>query len=64
MSAIPTLTPNLDPKTNWAINNMSLFPVEINRADYEMLLRVPASEFALPKKSLWQEKLNHYPSKT
>ncbi|MDD3767153.1 MAG: putative DNA modification/repair radical SAM protein [Eubacteriales bacterium] len=36
-----SLNPYLDPKCNWAINHMELFPVEINRADYEMLLRVP-----------------------
>lgn len=33
--------PLLDPKANWALNNLHLFPVEINTADYEMLLRVP-----------------------
>lgn len=33
--------PLLDPKCNWAINNMHLFPVEINAAPYEMLLRIP-----------------------
>lgn len=31
----------LDPKCNWALNNIHLFPVEVNRAPYEMLLRVP-----------------------
>ena len=31
----------LDPKCNWALNNMHLFPVEVNTAPYEMLLRVP-----------------------
>ncbi|MEG1895187.1 MAG: putative DNA modification/repair radical SAM protein, partial [Oscillospiraceae bacterium] len=33
--------PYLDPKCNWAINNMQLFPCEINTAEYSMLLRVP-----------------------
>lgn len=33
--------PLLDPKANWAINHMELFPVEINTAPKEMLLRVP-----------------------
>lgn len=37
----PDFDPQLDPKANWAINNIFCFPVEINRADYEMLLRVP-----------------------
>lgn len=32
----------LDPKSNWALNNRNLFPIEINRAEYEMLLRVPS----------------------
>ncbi|MBE6895046.1 MAG: putative DNA modification/repair radical SAM protein, partial [Ruminococcaceae bacterium] len=31
----------LDPKCNWALNNMHLFPVEVNKAPYELLLRVP-----------------------
>ncbi|MDD3429145.1 MAG: putative DNA modification/repair radical SAM protein [Oscillospiraceae bacterium] len=37
----PNFNPYLDPKCNWAIHNMHLFPVEINAAPYEMLLRVP-----------------------
>lgn len=37
----PSLDPLLDPKCNWALRNIDLFPVEINTADYEMLLRVP-----------------------
>ena len=31
----------LDPKCNWALKHLEQFPVEINRADYKMLLRVP-----------------------
>lgn len=31
----------LDPKANWAIKHLEFFPVEINRADYHELLRVP-----------------------
>lgn len=31
----------LDPKCDWALRNLDCFPVEINRASYEMLLRVP-----------------------
>lgn len=31
----------LDPKANWAINNIHLFPMEINKASYEELLRIP-----------------------
>jgi predicted DNA-binding helix-hairpin-helix protein len=39
--AHPFLDPHLDPKTVWAINHPDFFPVEVNRADYEALLRVP-----------------------
>ncbi len=37
----PDFNPLLDPKCNWAINHMEQFPVEVNRAPYNMLLRVP-----------------------
>ena len=36
-----SFNPLVDPKCNWAINHMEQFPVEVNRAPYEMLLRVP-----------------------
>lgn len=31
----------LDPKCDWAIRHLEVFPIEINRADYYTLLRVP-----------------------
>ena len=31
----------MDPKCAWALDNIHLFPVEINKADYGTLLRVP-----------------------
>ncbi len=31
----------LDPKCDWALQHLEQFPVEINKADYQMLLRVP-----------------------
>ena len=37
----PFLDTQVDPKANWALNNLDLFPVEVNAAPYEMLLRVP-----------------------
>lgn len=30
-----------DPKTAWAEANKHLFPIEINTADYDMLIKVP-----------------------
>ena len=37
----PWLDTLLDPKAGWALAHLDQFPVEINRAPYEMLLRVP-----------------------
>lgn len=31
----------LDPKCNWALKHLEVFPVEVNKASYELLLRVP-----------------------
>lgn len=39
--AHPNFNPYLDPKCNWALHHLELFPVEVNRADYALLLRVP-----------------------
>lgn len=35
------LPEDLDPKMNYAINHLHLFPLEVNRASYKDLLRVP-----------------------
>ncbi len=37
----PNFDAALDPKSDWALRHPEFFPVEINRADYEALLRVP-----------------------
>lgn len=37
----PNLDLDLDPKVTWALRNPHLFPVDINKADPLMLLRVP-----------------------
>lgn len=37
----PNFNPYLDPKCNWAINHMQHFPVDVNTASFEDLLRVP-----------------------
>ena len=37
----PSFDPRLDPKCCWALRHPEFFPVEVNRADYEALLRVP-----------------------
>ena len=37
----PNFNTLLDPKCDWALRNLNLFPVEINSANYATLLRVP-----------------------
>lgn len=37
----PFLEERLDPKAAWALRNFDLFPIDLNRASYEELLRVP-----------------------
>lgn len=37
----PNLDLQLDPKTSWALRNRAAYPVDLNTADREMLLRVP-----------------------
>ena len=39
--AHPSFHPLVDPKCSWALDHPEFFPVEVNRADYEALLRVP-----------------------
>lgn len=37
----PNFNVFLDPKCDWALRHLELFPVEVNRADYRTLLKVP-----------------------
>lgn len=37
----PNLDLDVDPKLSWALRHPEQFPVDLNRADYCMILRVP-----------------------
>jgi putative DNA modification/repair radical SAM protein len=37
----PLLDLDIDPKLGWAIRNMQVFPIDINKADMQLILRVP-----------------------
>lgn len=37
----PNLDLEIDPKLSWALRHPEMFPVDINKADYAMILRVP-----------------------
>lgn len=37
----PNFHEQIDPKCDWALRHLDMFPVEVNRASYDLLLRVP-----------------------
>lgn len=37
----PHLDMDIDPKLSWALRNMQVFPVDVNRADLQVILRIP-----------------------
>lgn len=37
----PNFNVLLDPKADWALRHLEMFPIEVNRADYQQLLRIP-----------------------
>ncbi len=40
-SDFPNLDLEVDPKISWALRHPEFFPIDVNTADYEMILRVP-----------------------
>jgi putative DNA modification/repair radical SAM protein len=40
----------IDPKLNWALRNPQVFPIDINRAEYYMIIRVPGIGIGSAKK--------------
>ena len=50
LAAGENLPQDIDPKSNWALRHIEQFPVDVNRAPYEMLLRVPG----IGVKSAWR----------
>jgi putative DNA modification/repair radical SAM protein len=49
----PHLDVDIDPKLSWALRNMEHFPVDVNTADYKMILRIPGIGVGSAKK-IWQ----------
>ena len=48
----PDFNPQVDPKCSWALQHLDFFPVEVNRADYEALLRIPGVGMVSAKRIL------------
>lgn len=55
---VPNFDINFDPKTTYALNNFDLFPVEINTAPYEMLIRIPGIGIRGAKKIVSARRIN------
>lgn len=53
----PNFNIKLDPKTDWAINNINLFPIEINSASYDTLIRIPGIGFKSAKRIVLTRKV-------
>ena len=49
---------DMDPKLAWAINHRELFPVNLNKADYESILRVPGIGVINAKRILKQRRVS------
>ncbi|NBL64118.1 putative DNA modification/repair radical SAM protein [Flavobacterium sp. NST-5] len=52
----PNLDVEIDPKLSWALRNMEFFPVDINTADYRMILRIPGIGVGSAKKIIQARK--------
>lgn len=48
----------LDPKCDWALRHLEFFPVEINRASYQTLLRVPGIGYKSAERIVKARKMN------
>ena len=46
----PSFDIGVDPKCDWALRNLDKFPVEINKAPLEMLLRVPGIGYKMAQR--------------
>ena len=45
---------DIDPKLAWALRNRGAFPVDVNRADREALLRVPGLGTKVGRRASWR----------
>lgn len=54
----PNLDPDLDPKVMWALRNLDRFPVEVNKASYGELLRIPGVGAVSAKRIVRQRKVS------
>jgi predicted DNA-binding helix-hairpin-helix protein len=46
----PHLDMDIDPKLSWALRNLQIFPVDINKADLQLIMRIPGIGVSSSKK--------------
>lgn len=54
----PFLKQDIDPKAAWALRHLDMYPIEVNKADYETLIRVPGIGITYAKRII--EARRHY----
>ena len=54
----PLLDTDIDPKLSWALRNLQLFPLDINKADLSMIMRIPGVGISSAKKIVAARKFN------
>jgi putative DNA modification/repair radical SAM protein len=52
----PHLDVDVDPKLGWALRNMQHFPIDVNTADYKLILRIPGVGVGSAKKIVMARK--------
>lgn len=46
----PLLDIDIDPKLSWALRNLAIFPIDVNKADYQLIMRIPGIGIQSAKK--------------
>ncbi|MCW3080624.1 putative DNA modification/repair radical SAM protein [Segetibacter sp.] len=54
----PLLDTDIDPKLSWALRNLHLFPLDINKADLSLIMRIPGIGVNSAKKIVAARKFN------
>ncbi|MBC8148849.1 MAG: putative DNA modification/repair radical SAM protein [Verrucomicrobiaceae bacterium] len=55
----PNLDLDIDPKLSWALRNRDFFPIDLNKADYEVILRIPGLGVRNAKRIITARRFHH-----
>jgi predicted DNA-binding helix-hairpin-helix protein len=54
----PLLDMDIDPKLSWALRNLHLFPLDVNKADLSLIMRIPGIGVGSARKIVAARKFN------